>query len=164
MTRYDSTLIRGRGNSSWYNSQKKAYRVKFAKKQHFLGEGFANAKSWPLLANDGDKTMIRNALTYDLGRFMGMKFCPGAKFVDLYLNNAYRGTYQISDQVQVHKKRVEVSEQDGWLILTVGKRIAIGQWLQKFEAAVASEDFCDPATGYRAYVDEEDLVNWYVGP
>ena len=194
LARYENTQIRGRGNSTWWNSDKKPFRVKFEKKQRLLGEGFANAKSWTLLANHGDKTMIRNALTYDLGRFMGMKFCPAARFVDLYLNGNYQGTYQISDQVQVHKKRIEVSEEDGWLLevvnqyskeqplvtttrygimyniknpqdanLTVNKRIAIGQWLRNFEEAVASDDFMDSQRGYRAYVDDEDLINWYVG-
>lgn len=38
------------------------------------------------------------------------------KFVDLYLNGQYGGTYQISDQVQVHKNRVEVDEDTGWLL------------------------------------------------
>ena len=192
--RYENSLIRGRGNSTWWNSDKKPYRLKFEKKQPLLGDGFANAKSWTLLANHGDKTMIRNALTYDLGRFMGMKFCPAARFVDLYLNGSYRGTYQISDQVQVHKKRIEVDEASGWLLevanenshedpcitstrygiiyniknpddemLTVDKRIAIGQWIQKFETSVASEYFRDPERGYRSFIDEEDFINWYVG-
>jgi hypothetical protein len=192
-TRYENTQIRGRGNSSWWCSDKKPYRIKFAQKERFLGDDFANAKNWTLLANHGDKTMIRNALTYDLGRFMGMAFCPAARFVDLYLNGDYRGTYQISDHVQVHKHRINISEDDGWLLevanenskedplitttrygimyniknpkddkLTVAKRIAIGQWLQRFEESVASNDFMDPQRGYRAYVDEEDLINWYV--
>ena len=192
--RLENTQIRGRGNSSWWNSDKKPYRVKFDKKQTLLGEDFANAKSWTLLANHGDKTMIRNALTYQLGRFIGMKFCPAAKFIDLYLNGKYRGTYQISDQVQVHKKRVEVDEDNGWLLevanensreepyitstrygimyniknpddelLTMDKRIAIGQWIEAFEQAVASNDYQDPEKGYRAYIDETDFINWYVG-
>ena len=192
--RLENTQIRGRGNSSWWNSDKKPYRVKFDKKQKLLGEDFAKAKSWTLLANHGDKTMIRNALTYQLGRFIGMKFCPAAKFIDLYLNGKYRGTYQISDQVQVHKKRVEVDEDNGWLLevanensreepyitstrygimyniknpddelLTMDKRIAIGQWLEAFEKAVASDDYRDPEKGYRAYIDETDFINWYVG-
>ena len=193
-TRLENTQIRGRGNSSWWNSDKKPYRVKFDKKQQLLGEDFAKAKSWTLLANHGDKTMIRNALTYQLGRFIGMKFCPAAKFVDLYLNGKYRGTYQISDQVQVHKGRVEVDENNGWLLevaneyskedpcitstrygimyniknpdnelLTVDRRIAIGQWLEAFEKAVAGNDYQDPEKGYRAYIDETDFINWYVG-
>ena len=167
--------------------------MKFEKKQALLGDGFAKAKSWTLLANHGDKTMIRNALTYDLGRFMGMPFCPAAKFVDLYLNGQYGGTYQISDQVQVHKNRVEVDEDTGWLLevanensreepyitssrygiifniknpddgmLTLDRRIAIGQWISRFETAVASADFMNPEKGYRAFIDEHDFVNWYV--
>ena len=39
-----------------------------------------------------------------------MKFCPAARFVDVYLNGSYRGTYQISDQVQVHKRRIDIDE------------------------------------------------------
>ena len=191
---YPNTEIRGRGNSTWWNSEKKPYRIKFATKQKLLGRHFANARSWTLLANHGDKTMIRNALTYDLGRFIGMDFCPAARFVDLYLNGSYRGTYQISDQVQAHKRRIDISEDDGWILevanenshedpyitstvyrimynlknpkddaLTMQKRIAIGQWIEAMERAVKSDAFADPEQGYRAYFDEESLINWYVG-
>ena len=191
---YPDTEIRGRGNSTWWNSDKKAYRIKFATKQKLLGRHFANARSWTLLANHGDKTMIRNALTYDLGRFMGMEFCPAARFVDVYLNGTYRGTYQISDQVQAHKRRIDINEEDGCILevanensreepyitssvfrimynvknpkddaLTMQKRIAIGQWIEGMERAVRGNDFADPEHGYRAYFDEKDLVNWYVG-
>lgn len=191
---YPDTEIRGRGNSTWWNSDKKAYRIKFATKQKLLGRHFANARSWTLLANHGDKTMIRNALTYDLGRFMGMEFCPAARFVDVYLNGTYRGTYQISDQVQAHKRRIDINEEDGCILevanensreepyitssvfrimynvknpkddaLTMQKRIAIGQWIEGMEHAVKGNDFTDPERGYRAYIDEQSLVNWYVG-
>lgn len=191
---YPNTEIRGRGNSTWWNSDKKAYRIKFATKQKLLGRHFANARSWTLLANHGDKTMIRNALTYDLGRFMGMKFCPAARFVDVFLNGTYRGTYQLSDQVQAHKRRIDISEEEGCILevanensreepyitssvyritynvknpkdefLTMQKRIAIGQWIEGMERAVRGNDFADPERGYRAYFDEKDLVNWYVG-
>ena len=116
VTAYPNTQIRGRGNSSWWNSPKKAYRIKFEKKQRLLGDAFANAKSWTLLANHGDKTLIRNALTYDLGKFIGMPFCPAARFVDLYLNGQYRGSYQISDHVQVGKNRVDIDADNGWFL------------------------------------------------
>lgn len=108
---YDSVQIRGRGNSTW-NMSKKPYRIKFASKQKFLGKGYAKAKSWTLLANAGDKTMMRNAITSALGRFEGIGFNPAYKFVDLILNNSYLGTYQISDQIDVRKHRVDITEQD----------------------------------------------------
>ena len=113
---YENTNVRGRGNSTWDCSDKKPYRLKFAESQKFLGKGFAKNKSWVLLANAGDKSMIRNALAYELGRFVGLPFCPAARFVDLYLNGSYRGTYQISDHVNVDSKRVEVDEETGFLL------------------------------------------------
>jgi hypothetical protein len=118
LTMNDNVQIRGRGNSTW-NSAKKPYRLKFFKSKQLLGTSFAKNKSWTLLANAADKTMIRNALTYDLGKFADMKFCPAAKFVDLVLNGQYRGTYQISDQVNVDGvkgKRVNIDEDYGWFL------------------------------------------------
>jgi len=112
VTAYDSLQIRGRGNSTWSKMSKKSYRIKFKQKEKFLGKGYAKAKSWTLLANAGDKTMFRNALTMMIGKYTSLEFNPAYKFVDLVLNNTYMGTYQISDQIQVKKKRVNVAEQD----------------------------------------------------
>ena len=47
-----------------------------------------------------------------IGRQMGQPFVPSAEFVDVVLNGEYLGNYQISDQMEVHKKRVEIAEQD----------------------------------------------------
>ena len=111
VTHYDSVEIRGRGNSTW-NMSKKPYRIKLHQKERFLGEGKANTKKWTLLANAGDKTLIRNAVTSAMGEFLGMYFNPAYKFVDLNVNGSYYGNYQISDQVDVRKYRVHVKEQD----------------------------------------------------
>lgn len=111
VTRYDSVQVRGRGNSTW-NLSKKPYRIKFNHKEKFLGKGYANAKSWTLLANAGDKSLIRNAVTSAMGKRLGMKFNPAYKFVDLYLDGQYLGNYQISDQVQVRPHRVNIVEQE----------------------------------------------------
>ena len=191
VTIYNDTQIRGRGNSTWY-AEKKPYRLKFAKKEVLLGEGFAKEKNWTLLANHGDKTMIRNALTYDLGKFLGFNFCPAAQFVDLYMNGNYRGTYQISDQVQVKPKRVNVDEVAGWLLeltddihkdnpyivternfyvniknpkderLTDIRQQEILDWCNLFSATIWSDDYCNPLTGYRTMIDETSFINWYI--
>ena len=110
VTDYDSVSVRGRGNSTW-GLPKKPYKIKFNKKEKFLGTGYAKAKKWTLLANAGDKTMMRNAVTSAMGDFTSLKFNPAAKFVDLVLNNEYVGTYQISDQVEVRPHRVNITEQ-----------------------------------------------------
>lgn len=107
---YDALGVRGRGNSTW-GLPKKPYRIKFDKKQEFLGKDHAKAKSWTLLANHADKTLMRNALASYVGRLAGQEFIPAAQFVDLVLNGKYVGNYQISDQIEVRAKRVDITEQ-----------------------------------------------------
>lgn len=109
-------LIRGRGNSTW-GADKKPWRIKFPEKQELLGSDYAKAKSWTLLANAFDKSLMRNALTWHLGKAVGLDFCPAYKFVDLYMNGTYKGVYQISDQVEVAKKRVFLKDKNtDWLL------------------------------------------------
>lgn len=111
ITKWDTIQIRGRGNSTW-NMAKKPYRIKFLTKQKFLGNEKANARNWTLIANAADKTMLRNAITSAMGEFANLPFNPAYKFVDLTLNGTYMGTYQISDQIDIRKKRVNIVEQD----------------------------------------------------
>lgn len=139
---YDSVLIRGRGNSTWQLS-KKPYRIKFAQKTRLLGEERANAKKWTLLANHGDKTLFRNALASYIGDLCGQTFTPAAKFVDLTLNGNYRGCYQISDQIEVRKKRVDIEEQD--LPLTSESNITGGYLLE----ADGFKDYQSGISGWR---------------
>lgn len=107
---YDSLRIRGRGNSTW-GLAKKPYRLKFHEKEKFLGTEHAKAKSWTLLANHSDKTLLRNAVASFIGKQLGQPFVPAAEFADVVLNGEYLGNYQISDQMEVHKKRVNIQEQ-----------------------------------------------------
>lgn len=111
MVQYDSLQIRGRGNSTW-NLAKKPYRIKFKESTKFLGKGYAKNKSWTLLANHADKSLLRNAVTFNMGEFLGQPFNPASHFVDLVLNGTYMGNYQVSDQVNVDNKRVEIFEQE----------------------------------------------------
>ncbi len=189
---FDNVQIRGRGNSTWYKSEKKPYRLKFPIPCRLLGERYANARVWTLLANHGDKTLIRNALTHDLGRFVGLPFCPASVFIDLYVNGEYVGNYQVSDQIQANSKRVPINKKNGWLLETSGKWNMernhftttggmtynvmnpktknlnetklnyIRLWMEKMESAIFSEHFTDTICGYRAYIDCESLIKWYV--
>ena len=159
VVQYDSLQIRGRGNSTWSSMPKKSYRIKFNEKEKFLGKGYANAKSWTLLANCTDKAMIRNALTRDLGEFISMQNSPAAKFVDLYLNGTYQGTYQISDQVEVKPHRVNISEQDE--ILTSSSNISGGYLLEVDGFADTSEKYFYTGTKniyVRIHYPDEDYI------
>lgn len=100
--------IRERGNAS-RNFPKKPYRIKFSKKQTVL-DAPAKAKKWTLINNYGDKSLMRNLLAFELSRRMGMPYTPYGTAVDVLLNGEYKGCYQLCDQVQVHKNRVNITE------------------------------------------------------
>ena len=100
--------IRERGNYS-RSFPKKPYRIKFDKKQHVL-DAPAKAKKWTLINNYGDKTLMRNLLAFEISRKMGMPYTPYGRAVDVLLNGEYKGCYQLCDQVNVNKNRVNITE------------------------------------------------------
>ena len=125
---YDSLKIRGRGNSTW-RLAKKPYRIKFQKKQKFLGKHHANAKNWTLMANHNDKTLLRNTLASYIAQRFGQTFVPSSLHVDVALNGEYLGNYQISDHMEVHKRRVDIFEQDV-IVMDSATNISGGYLLQ----------------------------------
>ena len=104
----DSLDIRGRGNNSW-TYPKKPYRMKLFNKASLLGFP-AKEKNWTLINSYGDKTMMRNLLGFDLSRRMELPYTPAGKAVNVFLNGDYRGCYQLCDQIEVAKGRVDVEE------------------------------------------------------
>lgn len=103
------TEIRCRGNST-FNAAKKPYRLKLDKKTNLLNNK-ANAKSWVLLANFLEGSLIRNAVAFKISELFEMDFSPSVRFVDLYMNGNYAGNYMLTDQVEVREHRVPVEEQ-----------------------------------------------------
>ena len=99
---------RERGNAS-RSFPKKPYRIKFDKKQHVL-DAPAKAKKWTLINNYGDKTLMRNMLAFELSRRMGMTYTPYGTAVDVLLNGEYKGCYQLCDQVEINKNRINITE------------------------------------------------------
>ena len=106
--------IRGRGNSSWLWYAKKPYRLKLKEKQGVLG--LAKAKSWVLLANYRDVTDMMNTFVFAMGQKLGLPFTNHTRYVELYLNGDYKGVYQLTEQVQQNKNRVNVSDEHGILV------------------------------------------------
>lgn len=181
--------IKGRGNSTW-KLPKKPYKLKFDSKVSLLGE--PNDKEWVLLANYTDKTNLRNATAFFMGEEMtDLEWTPCTHFVELILNGVYKGTYQLSEQVKISDKRVNVSD-DGYLlevdqlskldeddVYFQTDRILLNikepdveydteayNWIKnyitKIENVLYSENFLDKDTGYAQYIDMQSYVDWYI--
>lgn len=106
----DTITIRERGNAS-RQFPKKPYRIKFEHKQSVLGSP-AKAKKWTLINNYGDKTLLRNPLAYEISKRLNMPFTPFCAHVNVLLNGEYKGCYQLSDQIEVDKNRVNIKEME----------------------------------------------------
>ena len=106
----DTITIRERGNAS-RQFPKKPYRIKFEHKQSVLGSP-AKAKKWTLINNYGDKTLLRNPLAYEISKRLNMPFTPFCAPVNVLLNGEYKGCYQLSDQIEVDKNRVNIKEME----------------------------------------------------
>ncbi|MDR1682390.1 MAG: CotH kinase family protein, partial [Candidatus Symbiothrix sp.] len=101
--------IRGRGNSSWDFMEKKSFRIKFDKKQNFLGLP-AKAKNWTLIAIAVDKTLLRNGLAFEISKQLGFEFTPSCQLVDVVLDGFYYGTFMASDHIDVNENRINIDE------------------------------------------------------
>ena len=111
--------IRGRGNSTW-SMPKKPYRLKLDSKTSLLG--MPADKSWVLLANYADKTMLRNATALRLAVMDGIGYAPRSHFVEVVLNGSYDGTYQLCEKVELSRHRVDAGG-DGFLLEVDAKAV-----------------------------------------
>lgn len=109
--------MRGRGNSTWMDPDKKPYKIKLDEAADILGMG-AN-KHWAILAFSLDDSMMRNRITYWLGHQLGMAYtpdcCPVDVFVDTvtddgYSEPQYYGSYLLCETIRLDPNRIEIDQ------------------------------------------------------
>lgn len=121
--------IKGRGNYSWTEFNKKPYRLKLADKQPLLG--MVKSKHFNLLAHADDakdkKGYMRNAAGFELSKMLGIAWTPDARPLEVVMNGDYIGLYFLTEHIRVDQDRVNIVEQEdeetdaqkitgGWLV------------------------------------------------
>lgn len=101
------TEVKGRGNSTW-GYPKKPYRLKLNKKAEICGLG--KAKNYVLLANHLDPTLMLDSVAFKIGRLLELPFTNHAIPVDVVLNGIYKGSYLLTEQIEVKENRVDLDE------------------------------------------------------
>lgn len=101
-----------RGSSSLNFYPKKSYSIET---RDSMGDnnnvellGLPRENDWVLQAPYGDKTLIRNVLTYKLSGDLG-NYSPRTKFVDLVKNKEYRGTYVLIEKIKRDNDRIDIA-------------------------------------------------------
>ena len=110
---YDGNItIERRGNSSQWND-KTPYRFETVDN---IGEnnnvellGMPEENDWVLYAPWQDKSLIRNALAYQLSNEIG-RYASKCRFVELYLNDEYQGIYVLMEKIKRDENRVNISK------------------------------------------------------
>ena len=95
-----------RGNTT-RDYLKKPFQLKLSVKTGLFGMG--EARSWVLLANYLDQSLIRNSVMYKIGEIFGMDTCD-FRSVDLYVNGEYMGIYLLCEKIQIQENRVDIHD------------------------------------------------------
>ena len=103
--------MKGRGNTSW-NADKKGFNVTFESALQLAG--MEKCKKFSLVSNFQDAAMARNRILFDLADEVGVPYSSDSRFIDLYTNGVYQGTYQICQKIDVGKNTLisDFSEDD----------------------------------------------------
>jgi len=102
------TYIKGRGNTSYTEFDKKPYQIKLADDVPFLG--MDSGRKWIFLSNAADPTLLRNALSRSLASHLGLAQSEEGVFIDLYLNAEYMGNYYVVEKIEVRNDRLAITD------------------------------------------------------
>lgn len=110
--------IRVRGNSTAFGGNvgmirknQVPYRIKFSKKTNLFGlNDDAECKSWVLLRAEYD--LLKNDIAFRLGRAIihEYNYCSDGIPVHVYLNGEFKGVYELCEQSQINKNRINIAE------------------------------------------------------
>lgn len=103
-----------RGASSYSGFDKNQYRItlynkKKGKNYEYPLAGMGRNSQWILHGPFLDKTLIRNALCYDLGREM-FSWAPDNRYVEVFRDGKYEGVYLLVEPVSNGESRLRLCE------------------------------------------------------
>lgn len=103
--------VRLRGNSS-RRTPKPSYKLHFPDKANPLQLGDGKAKTWALISNSMDPSLLRNFTAMHFAeKLSGLPYTPNCRSVDVYQNGEYRGVYLLIETVSVNKHRIAITEE-----------------------------------------------------
>ena len=180
--------IRGRGNSTWMHA-KKPFQMKFDSKLEFLD--MPKDRKWIFLAEYSDKTILRNRIAFEMGYISNLDWTPASVFAEVFINDQYNGTYNITQKVEETNRRVAIGDTGYLLEIDHPSRLDaedvffysdhfllnikepnlvqgdaaytyIDQLINQFENVLFGDNFTDPVIGYAAYIDLDSFIDWYL--
>ncbi|MBN2762967.1 MAG: CotH kinase family protein [Bacteroidales bacterium] len=150
---YDGYIgIEIRGNTAQM-FEKKSYtvetRLSTGENNNVKLLGMPEENDWVFHGPYSDKSLMRNALAYFIGKSMDNGWHPRTRFVELEINNEYRGVYLVAEKIKIDKNRVDIAtlqptdiegnELTGGYIISID-RDQPGSWNSPFMGRTGSVD------------------------
>ena len=98
--------FKGRGNNT-FRYTKKPYQLKLSEKAALGGMG--KGKTWVLLANWTDISLLRNRIVMDMSREIGLRNAVRCIQADVWINGSYQGLYLVTEKIQIGKERIPIT-------------------------------------------------------
>ena len=207
--------IETRGQSSQYFYPKKQYGFETRSTEDFELDvdvsllGLPEEEDWILQAPYGDKSLMRNVLTYSLSEDMG-RYASRTRYVNLNLNDQNDGVYVLMERLKRDVNRIDINElrpvenegsalTGGYILkidkgtdinattafaskytsseqtvihflyeapdaetITAAQKDYIQGYISDFEDALQSENFTDDNEGYKAFIDVDSFVDFFI--
>lgn len=147
------TEIRGRGNYTWRDFDKKPYKIKLEKKTALLG--MPKSKHWALLANCESISYLSTEVGFLLSRLFGLAWTPSQQPIEVVLNNEYIGLYTLCETIRVEETRVNIHEQADY---ETDPAEVEGAWLMELENNWTPDD------PNMFYIKEREGLNIFFTP
>lgn len=155
--------IKARGNSTFAHFEKKSYQIKLSEKSDLIGQN-ETVKTWVLLANYGDATLMHDKFFKDLAAQMDMPYVAGCDWVNLWYDGEYRGVYLLGEKNSVGSTGVDITDMEEAyeaLNAAYGDSMQIGQGVNQYGNEYAyTNGLTDPANITGGYLIELNHSTW----
>lgn len=111
--------IKCRGNHSFAHFQKKNMSLTLKEEASLLGLG--SGEKYALIANASDPTLIRNEVARKMEAALEPEYTNEGRFVDLYANGDYFGTYYLCEMIEIGAGRIQVTDLEAQMELLYKK-------------------------------------------
>lgn len=147
------TQMKGHGNNT-FRYVKKPYQIKLSEKASL--SGMNKAKTWVLLANWNDASLLRNQIALDMSRAAGLQNAVSCVPADVWINGKYNGLYLMTEKIQIKKGRLELRD------LEKETEKVNSQPVSSFPLYKESSRMVPLSRGYRIPENPEDITGGYI--
>ena len=151
----DIKELKARGNSTFTYAAKKSYQMKLETASDLLQNG-ENVKTWVLLANYFDATLMHDKLFKDMAAALGMPYTASCDWVNLYYDGEYRGVYLLSEKNAVKDTGINITD------LEAAYKGQNPEYGTNMTTATGTNDYGESYTYTTGLTDPTDITGGYL--